>query len=111
MPGGTSGGSPDRTGRRALALAPGLRAELKHRGLLHEWHPAPTGAPMAGQTLGGTGPHAGLGPTAWLVVALPEALWARSYAGSTGPTSPTSRPSRPGPTGGAPDRHRTHRAA
>ncbi|MFB9594039.1 hypothetical protein [Streptomyces racemochromogenes] len=61
---------------RALALAPGLRAELEHRRLLKEWEPVPADAPKSGQTLGGTGPHAGAGLTGRLVVALPEALWA-----------------------------------
>lgn len=61
---------------RALALAPGLRVELEHRGLLREWEPVPDDAPKAGQTLGGTGPYAGLGLTGRLVVALPETLWA-----------------------------------
>lgn len=60
---------------RALALAPGLRVELEHRGLLREWEPVPADAPKAGQTLGGTGPYAGLGRTGRLVVALPETLW------------------------------------
>ncbi|MFJ8215051.1 hypothetical protein [Streptomyces sp. NPDC096033] len=60
---------------RALALAPGLWAELEHRGLLREWQPVPADAPKAGQTLGGTAPHAGPGLTGRLVVALPETLW------------------------------------
>ncbi|MFB9593740.1 hypothetical protein [Streptomyces racemochromogenes] len=59
---------------RALVLAPGLRAEPEHRGLMKDWEPVPTEAPRAGQTLGGTGPRAGAGLTGRLVVALPEAL-------------------------------------
>ncbi|WP_331727668.1 hypothetical protein [Streptomyces sp. NBC_00158] len=59
---------------RALVLAPGLRAEMQHRGLLKEWEPVPAEAPKAGQTLGGTGPHAGAGLTGRLIVALPETL-------------------------------------
>lgn len=60
---------------RALALAPALRAELEHRGLLQEWEPVPADTPTAGQTLGGRGPHTGTGLTGRLVVALPDALW------------------------------------
>ncbi|MGW2672347.1 hypothetical protein ACWC5F_30385 [Streptomyces sp. NPDC001272] len=60
---------------RALALAPALREELEHRGLLREWVPIPADAPRAGQTLGGTGPRRGIGLTGRLVVALPDTLW------------------------------------
>ncbi|MFF3020917.1 hypothetical protein [Streptomyces sp. NPDC057939] len=60
---------------RALALAPALRAELDARGLLRDWDPIPAGAPTAGQTLGGRGPHTGAGLIARLVVALPKELW------------------------------------
>ncbi|MCP3759389.1 hypothetical protein [Streptomyces sp. TBY4] len=60
---------------RLHALAPALRTELEHRGLLREWDPIPEGAQRAGQTLGGIGPHSGTGLTARLVVSLPEALW------------------------------------
>ncbi|MFJ4781665.1 hypothetical protein [Streptomyces sp. NPDC088762] len=44
---------------RLLALAPALRTELEHRGLLREWDPIPEGAQRAGQTLGGAGPYSG----------------------------------------------------
>ncbi|MFD3875188.1 hypothetical protein [Streptomyces sp. NPDC058623] len=60
---------------RLLALAPALRVELNHPGLLREWDSIPEGAQRAGQTLGGTGPHRGTGLTARLVVSLPDALW------------------------------------
>ncbi|MFD9457817.1 hypothetical protein ACFWBC_32600 [Streptomyces sp. NPDC059985] len=60
---------------RALALGPALRAELDATGLLRDWDPIPAGAPTAGQTLGGRGPHTGAGLTARLVVALPDELW------------------------------------
>ncbi|MFD8294381.1 hypothetical protein ACFV2B_40025 [Streptomyces lavendulae] len=77
MPRSTRTVPPGCTARRGiLALAPGLRDELERRGLLREWEPVPADAPTAGQTLGGTGPYAGLGLTGRLVVALPETLWA-----------------------------------
>ncbi|MDD9383077.1 hypothetical protein M8Z33_41825 [Streptomyces sp. ZAF1911] len=60
---------------RLHALAPALRTELEHRGLLRDWDPIPEGAQRAGQTLGGAGPHSGTGLTARLVVSLSEALW------------------------------------
>lgn len=55
-------------------LAPGLRAKLEHRGLLREREPIPADASKSGQTLGGTGPHAGAGLAGRLAVALPETL-------------------------------------
>lgn len=60
---------------RLHALAPALRAELDHRGLLQDWNPIPEGAQQAGQTLGGTGPNRGTGLTARLVVSLTDDLW------------------------------------
>ncbi|MFD6879694.1 MULTISPECIES: hypothetical protein [unclassified Streptomyces] len=66
---------------RLRALAPALRAELDHRGLLQEWDPIPEGAQRAGQTLGGTGPNRGTGLTARLVVSLTEALWTPLHRG------------------------------
>ncbi|MEU9235128.1 hypothetical protein [Streptomyces subrutilus] len=59
---------------RWRALAPALRVELQDRRLLQEWEPVPGGARQAGQNLGGTGPHAGIGLTARLCVTLPDDL-------------------------------------
>ncbi|MFE2275547.1 hypothetical protein ACFXB4_40815 [Streptomyces lavendulae] len=66
---------------RLRALAPALRAELDHRGLLRDWDPIPEGAQRAGQTLGGTGPNRGTGLTARLVVSLTESLWTPLHRG------------------------------
>ncbi|MFE2250016.1 hypothetical protein [Streptomyces lavendulae] len=66
---------------RLRALAPALRAELDHRGLLRDWDPIPEGAQRAGQTLGGTGPNRGTGLTARLVISLTEALWTPLHRG------------------------------
>ncbi|WP_331738947.1 hypothetical protein [Streptomyces sp. NBC_01276] len=66
---------------RLRALAPALRAELDHRGLLQDWDPIPEGAQRAGQTHGGTGPNRGTGLTARLVVSLTDDLWTPLHRG------------------------------
>ncbi|MFI9065573.1 hypothetical protein ACIGQE_27490 [Streptomyces sp. NPDC053429] len=86
---------------------PVLRAESEHRGLLREWKPVPDDALKAGQSLGETGPRAGLWLTGRLVVALPETLWALLTRGVYW----TNQPPRPPPGVDGPMQARARRRA